>query len=43
MDLFDQVNSEGMTVVTVTHDAEVAARSARIIRLNDGRIEDQAA
>jgi putative ABC transport system ATP-binding protein len=43
MDLFDQVNAEGMTVLTVTHDAEVAARSSRIIRLKDGRIEDQAA
>jgi putative ABC transport system ATP-binding protein len=43
MDLFDEVNAEGMTVVTVTHDAEVAARSARIIRLKDGRIENQAA
>ena len=43
MDLFDKVNGEGMTVITVTHDAEVAARSARIIRLKDGRIESQAA
>jgi putative ABC transport system ATP-binding protein len=43
MDLFDRVNAEGMTVVTVTHDAEVAARSSRIIRLKDGRIESQAA
>jgi predicted ABC-type transport system involved in lysophospholipase L1 biosynthesis ATPase subunit len=32
-----------MTVLTVTHDAEVAARSSRIIRLKDGRIESQAA
>jgi putative ABC transport system ATP-binding protein len=43
MDLFDEVNAEGMTVLTVTHDAEVAARSSRIIRLKDGRIESQAA
>ena len=43
MDLFDAVNAEGMTVLTVTHDAEVAARSSRIIRLKDGRIESRAA
>jgi putative ABC transport system ATP-binding protein len=39
MDLFDAVNAEGITVIMVTHDAEVAARTRRTIRLKDGRIE----
>lgn len=39
MGLFDQVNLEGMTVVIVTHDAEVASRTQRTIRLRDGQIE----
>jgi putative ABC transport system ATP-binding protein len=31
-------NQEGMTIVMVTHDRELASRAARLIRLQDGRI-----
>lgn len=39
LDLFDQLNDDGATIVTVTHEEEVAARARRIIRLRDGVIE----
>jgi len=36
--LIDNLVSEGMTVVLVTHDAEIASHARRIIRLRDGNI-----
>lgn len=38
MDLFDEINAAGKTVIVVTHDAGVAARTRRIITLKDGVI-----
>lgn len=37
--LFEELHDEGQTIVLVTHDAEVAARAPRHVRLRDGRIE----
>jgi putative ABC transport system ATP-binding protein len=39
MKLLGELNAEGLTIVIVTHEPEVAARSQRTIRLRDGRIE----
>ncbi len=39
LDMFCQLNDEGVTIVLVTHDAEVGARSKRIIKLQDGLID----
>ena len=39
MDLLDELHEQGRTVVLVTHDAEIAARAGRIVRLKDGMIE----
>ncbi len=37
-ELFKAINSEGVTIVVVTHDDELAKAADRIIRISDGRI-----
>ncbi len=39
MSLFRELNAEGITVILVTHEAEVAAVARREIRIADGRVE----
>jgi putative ABC transport system ATP-binding protein len=40
MDLLDQVNSQGTTIVVVTHESDIAERTQRIVRLRDGVIAE---
>ncbi|MFT5522118.1 MAG: ABC-type lipoprotein export system ATPase subunit [Pirellulaceae bacterium] len=39
LELFDELNDAGTTIVMVTHEEEVAHRARRIVRLLDGEIE----
>ena len=39
MNLFSNIHQEGNTIIIVTHEAEIANRAKRIIRLKDGEIE----
>ncbi len=38
LELLDQLNEQGKTIVLVTHEEEVAARARRIVRMSDGEI-----
>jgi macrolide transport system ATP-binding/permease protein len=43
LDIFEELNREGLTLVVVTHDKEVARRSARQVHIIDGKLTDQTA
>ena len=36
--LFDELHSQGRTIVLITHEAEVADRARRVVRLRDGAV-----
>jgi len=38
MALFQQLNREGVTILIVTHDLQVARHATRVVRMSDGRI-----
>jgi putative ABC transport system ATP-binding protein len=39
LDLFDELNESGITLVVVTHDEGLAERCSRILRLKDGLVD----
>ncbi len=44
MELFDELHSSGLTIVTITHDRDVSARAQRRVQINDGVLtEDEPA
>lgn len=38
LDLLQQMNREGRTILVITHDHQVASRATRVVRIHDGRI-----
>ncbi len=40
MELFEQLNEEGVTIVMITHDPKIAAQAKRVIRIIDGVIHE---
>ena len=42
MDLLEEMNAGGLTLLVVTHDPAVAARASRVLIMKDGRIVERA-
>ncbi|MCR5032553.1 MAG: ABC transporter ATP-binding protein [Lachnospiraceae bacterium] len=42
MELFHQLNSEGRTIIMITHDSKIASHASRIVRILDGNISEGA-
>ena len=40
MEVLSEINSEGITVIIVTHEHDIAAMTQKIIRLKDGKISE---
>ena len=41
LDLFDDLRADGMTLLVITHDDDVASRSSRRVRIVDGRLTEE--
>ena len=40
MDVLEEINQQGKTVITVTHDPEIAQRAHRILQITDGIVRE---
>lgn len=40
MDIFQELNAEGITVVFVTHERDIAEHTKRIIHIRDGKVDE---
>ena len=40
MELFHQLHAEGVTIVMITHEPEIAGHAERVVTIRDGRLEN---
>ena len=40
LELFDGLSADGVTILVITHDPEVAARARRVVRIVDGQLTE---
>lgn len=43
MNLLEELNSNGQTIILITHDMNVAKRAKRIVKISDGRLYEEGA
>ena len=41
MNLFEQLNNEGVTIIMITHDANIANHAKKVLHIFDGEISDK--
>ena len=41
MDLFQRLNDEGVSVLMITHDADIAAHAKRVVTIKDGILQEK--
>ncbi len=41
MELFESLHQEGVTIIMITHDAEIASHAQRVIHIRDGQIWEE--
>jgi putative ABC transport system ATP-binding protein len=41
MDLFEELNKDGRTIIMITHDSKIASHASRIVKILDGRLTEQ--
>ena len=41
MELFEKLNEEGVTVIMITHDSEIARHARRVVDIFDGEISER--
>lgn len=40
-ELFQRLNDEGVTVLMITHDADIAAHAKRVVTIRDGELKEK--
>lgn len=41
IDLFEEINREGRTIIMITHDTNIAKRASRVVNILDGYLSEQ--